>query len=1211
MRMGGVPRREQPATPALRIGDRYWVDAKLGQGGMAAVYRAHDRARDQTLALKQLVLPPNASAEQARAEQLRFRREFHTMASLEHPNIVEVFEYGIDAGTPYYTMELLDGHDVADLERVSLGRACELLRDVASALAFLHARRLLHRDLAPRNVRCTSTGRAKLIDFGVLATTGMTDEVAGTPPFVAPEAFYGRPLDHRYDLYGLGALAYRLLTGQHAYPARAIEALPTAWRTRPALPSALAPEIPATLDELVMALLSYDVLARPASAAEVIDRLTSIGELAPLPEADISRGWIASAALVGRKREVQRIRSAVTAACAGNGASVVIEAPSGTGKTRVLREVALEAQLAGMTVIRADSDAANRGPYGIIHELARGMLAVLPESATRAARGEHGPVLARVITELREQVTPARPLGDPAEDRIQMQDALAGLFLDVAKAHSIALLVDDLQRCDEASAAVLATLVHRASGHHMLVATSLRTDEGMRARAPIASMLDHAERLALHGLDADEVIELCRSLFGDVEHVPRLAHWMHQTAGGSPLYTIELARHLVDRGVLRYEHGLWTIPGELAHDDVPRGLSDAIDERVRALDPDARALGEALSIQGGALTLELVLLLADNRREDAVFAALDHLAYQEVLVYNGATWRFRHDGFREAFLRGLDPERRRILHLRVGEALASSPGRTAERDAEIGWHLLRGGDRVRGARLLDAAGRALYEAQSFSDCIAPLEAALEVLDESRGSPRARLELLTMLVMSGTLTDRSVALRHADPCIAGLRRWAGIDVMLRARRVVGGHLAIVVGLVWALLRWIVTPRRGPNPYVAFGQYFVVIAYAASVYSLMFDLANVQRMLRAIEPLAVFRRRVPYAVYLVTRNLFDYPSGNIGAVRRQSRQVIEILERDRLTPIRDIDRRALSGAARYMLALVAVSEVDPSWSTEVDELAKMNMRFYDIGAENVRAIFHRMRGEEEAAVEVEGAVEQMYVQLGSVWQMEAFMPIVASLAYAFSRDTIGLRRAIDRLSRQIEEGFHFQPYLDLARGEYLRTHGALDEALDMTSGVAATGGALVRVAAVPALAETHLARGELDRACAVANDGIAVGADTEHGNIHGKLRSVRALALALARRGDAASAAARLEAALDEARPHGSPLLSGSLHEARARVAALAGDWPTFRVHCAEADRLFRATRNPVLIGHADRLAQLASGGTPPAASIDGEPVTVSLRAPDPK
>ncbi|HEY5921392.1 MAG TPA: AAA family ATPase, partial [Kofleriaceae bacterium] len=1074
---------------------------------------------------------------------------------------------------------------------------------------FLHARRLLHRDLAPRNVRCTSTGQAKLIDFGVLATTGMAGDIAGTPPLVAPEALHGRPLDHRYDLYGLGALAYKILTKRHAYPARSIETLEDTWRTKPVEPSTLAPGIPRALDELVMALLARDPLARPASAAEVIDRLTTIGDLEPLGDVETSRGWIASAALIGRQHEVGQIRRAAARAYAGEGRTLVIEAPSGTGKTRMLREVALEAQLVGMTVIRADSDAANRGPYGIVHELARGLFAVIPDAANRAAAGR-APLLARVIASLRERVKPAPPLGDPAEDRMQLQNEVAAFFLDVASTHSIALVIDDIQRCDEASAAVIATLAYQAEDKHLLLAAALRSDEAVRARAPLAALADIAHRLRLRGLDADEVTELCRSLFGDIEHIPRLAHWMHKTAGGSPLYTTELARHLVERGVLRYEHGLWTVPDELGHEDLPRGLADAMDARVRALPATARALGEALSIHGGDLTLELVLLLADSADEGMVFAALDHLAYEEVLLFNGNTWRFRHDGLREALLRGLDDDRRRALHRRVGDALAAAPDRSAERDAEIGWHLLRGGDREHGAKLLEAAGRALYDAQSFSDCIPPLEAALEVRTETKSSARMRLELLAMLVMSGTLTDRKVALRHNDACMEGFRYWAGIDVMVKVRRYVGRHLAVAVGLSWALLRWLFTPRRGPNPYEAFRTYFVTVAYVTSVYSLMFDMANVQKMLRAVDPIAIFQRRVPYAVYLLTRNLHDYPCGEVGAVRRQSQQILSILDGDRLTPIRDIDRRAFAGAARYMLALVAVSEVEPTWTREVEQLANVHMRFYDIGAENVRAIYHRMRGEEEAALEIEARVEQLYVQLGSVWQMEAFMPIVASLAYAFSRDTLGLRRTIDRLSRQISQGFHFTPYLELARGEYLREHGDLEEARAAIQASMATDLALVRVAALPALAETLLALGELDRACDVARDGIALGSDPEHGNSHGKLRSIRALALAEAARGEVDAAARRLDAALAEAKPRSSPLLSGTLHEARARVALACDDWPAYHLHRAETEQHYRATRNPVLIAHAERLAQLATRAAAQVPAAGGDVATAALRKPDP-
>src|SRR5262249_55939274 len=204
---------------------------------MGAVYRVRDEATGARLALKRMTWGDGEGG-------LRFRREFHTMASLKHPLIVSVFDYGIDGDAPYYTMELLDGRDLADLEQVDARRACEILRDVAAALGFLHARRLLHRDVAPRNVRCTGEGGAKLIDFGVLATIGISGDVAGTPPFMAPESVRGRPLDHRYDLYGLGALAYRILTGRHAFPARTVDQLETAWANRPPSPSPMTPPRP-------------------------------------------------------------------------------------------------------------------------------------------------------------------------------------------------------------------------------------------------------------------------------------------------------------------------------------------------------------------------------------------------------------------------------------------------------------------------------------------------------------------------------------------------------------------------------------------------------------------------------------------------------------------------------------------------------------------------------------------------------------------------------------------------------------------------------------------------------------------------------------------------------------------------------------------------------------------------------------------------------
>src|SRR5262245_6182238 len=169
---------------------------------MGSAYRALDRVTGRVVALKQLdnALPKLAAL---------FEREYYTLASLRHPCVVEVYDFGItEAGVRFYTMELLDGTDVSQLAPVAWRVVGQQLRDVATSLALLHSRRLVHRDVSPRNVRIDGTGRAKLLDFGTVTTFGKSSDVAGTPRCIAPEVVRGLPLDGRTDLFSLGVVAY-------------------------------------------------------------------------------------------------------------------------------------------------------------------------------------------------------------------------------------------------------------------------------------------------------------------------------------------------------------------------------------------------------------------------------------------------------------------------------------------------------------------------------------------------------------------------------------------------------------------------------------------------------------------------------------------------------------------------------------------------------------------------------------------------------------------------------------------------------------------------------------------------------------------------------------------------------------------------------------------------------------------------------------------
>lgn len=1176
----------EPA-PGDRIGERYRVTGVLGRGGMGAVYRVVDDQDGAERALKILRADDDQGLRRA---ILRFQREFHTMARLVHPRIVEVFDYGVDGARPFYTLELLDGRDLRDTGRLEISELCSLLRDVASALAFLHTRRLLHRDLAPRNVRHTSDGRAKLIDFGVLATVGAPGDLAGTPPFVAPESLRGAALDHRTDLFGLGALAYWLLARRHAYPCRDFVSLEEAWRDRPPPPSTFRPDVPEPLDDLVMGLLSLDRLARPAIAGEVIDRLTAIGGLPALSDEEAAAGLLAVPALAGRDRELAILDQHLQRAVRGRGTSVLLEASSGNGKTRVLQELALLAQVSGATVLSADGGAIDKGPYGVIRQLAGALLTSAPREAVEAAR-PRAHELARILPELRRHLSIRRlspTLGDPAEERVRIQEAVVGWFRDVTAVRPLLLSVDDVQRADEASMAALVALAHASVERSLLLAGTLRTDEAPRAATALAALRAGSQRLRIEALDRDGIATLCRGLFGNVRGVPPLAEWLEARAGGNPLHTLELLRALVERGVVRHHNGMWSWPEALEVDELPSGLVEAMDARILGLNADARHLGEVLSVHGGELPLGLCTELASTPTE-RTFAALDELVMDEVLVGSEAGYRFRHDGLREAFLRGLTDRRRRQLHLAVGRALHAGDAPTADREAEIGWHLWHGGDHRRGAELLARAGRALWATQSFSDAIPALEAALEHAERQDGlfSARECLELRRMLMLSGCMADRRVAHRHADRLVAEYRRCSGVDRAERLAPIVGGKAAIAAGMALEGARWLATREtdRGPHPKDALEGLFVCCAYAGLAYSFPLQLDGVRRMLHAMAPLRALTGRVPHGAYLLTECLVAMPLGHWGTVRRMATEVEAIIGSDRLTPLSDNDRIMALAGAQYLEVAIAAMNMDPRIRGYADRVAETGLRFFDIGRRHAMIIYHRFRGEEEQARAIESDWDVLRFRAGSMWGHESQQQWMSALAYGGTGDVLGLESKLDTVASLVEEGYGLEAQLALAQAEHRRCRGEHEQAVPhFTRAYEALlqGDTFVRQIIFAAEAENWLALGELDRARATAERGVTLGRDPDSGTLATRLRSERAWSLADAKAGRLDEANTRLERALDDAAALSSPVLSGSLHEAAAMVAVLADDPTRLHRHTVAAKQWFRGTKNPALVARAERL-----------------------------
>jgi hypothetical protein len=1170
---------------------------------MGVVFRAVDTATGREVALKQML----AGARYHRGGELAFRREFHSLVSLKHPRIVEAYDYGVDDHGPFYTMEVLGGRDLRDELELPARDVCLVLRDVAAALAFLHARGLVHRDLAPRNVRRLENGRAKVIDFGILGNVGLSGQIAGTLAYIAPEVFMGLPIDGRTDLYSLGALAYFLVAGRPPREVRATD--PTsAFREPPVRPSMLAKELPRALEDLILALLCTDPLGRPATGAEVIDRLTAAGGLSESEDLGVARGYLASAAMVGRRRELRVIRKRILRATMGRGCGVLLLAESGTGKSRLLREAEVEAKLAGCLVARADSETAARGPYGVFEALARDLFVAAPALAKETARAK-GSTLVMALPGLANelgQVDAHVASVDPGEDRMRAQRGLLDWLLALSDDKPIALVVDDIQRCDEASCAVFAALLRECSKRRILLLAAVRTGEEVRAKAALDALKSAAKTVPLGGLDAAELKELLTSLFGNVPNLDRLSHLFERATGGSPLFASELARHLVDQGTVRLVGGVWVIPDELPNADIPEGLAAAVDQRLARLPAPARALGQVLALQGGELTLELIAQLARagsqgvSPGDDAIFEAIDELATSGVVVGNGATYRFRHDGFREGLARGIDDATRRRLHRAIGTALLAQKNLAPDSEIAVGWHLLRGGDERRGAALLLRAGERLFSAQALADCIPPLEAALDVLERTKRSKRTRVSIMTMLLAAGWVANRVVGARYAERTVSAHREACGFDTASRLAPYLGSVLALLIGSLKAWLVWILTGFQRRSPLASVTIFATCLGYACGLAISENRPDDLFVLVKMVEPLGVFPFGIPRAVHSAIHGFPDVILGHINRGARRFTVAIDLIRGDRFTPATRLERAFAEVGVRGLRVLLDVNQFNRRIEEDLEFIDEGPFRYYHLVADAARVVHLRYRGEEAKAQRLERKMETASVQLGS-WSTDVQILFFAHPAYALCHDVLGLLRCLEKLEVLVTQGFRVEARVAITRADYLRERGSPGEAIAILRralGAIRADDLLMRQWGGSSLVEALLLAGELDECIAEASMLLPLGNDPDSGIIFSRLRTTRCLALALAAKGDHAEAIRVIEPAIEEAEFLDCPAVAGGLHEARARIALGASDREGYARHGAEAIRWLRPTGNPSLIALCERLIE---------AGADAQAVTTKLAA----
>lgn len=288
---GPAPLIEGPA-PGDRLGgvdgQRFRILSKLGEGGMGTVFRAYDEELERTVALK-FLLP---GAELNQTPPLSFlRREARALASLNHENIVRIFDVDewwapVGIAVPFLIMECLEGQSLSRLlarGRPEVLRALDLVAQVAAGLAHAHASGVVHRDIKPSNVFVLGSGRVKLLDFGLALRASSSTSPrallrAGTPRYMAPEQHRGERPDERADIWAVGVLLFEILTGEHPYPGLSGQELSERVTSPDPVPSVRErrPELPEEVDRLVTATLAKEPDKRIHTARELRDRLRDL-----------------------------------------------------------------------------------------------------------------------------------------------------------------------------------------------------------------------------------------------------------------------------------------------------------------------------------------------------------------------------------------------------------------------------------------------------------------------------------------------------------------------------------------------------------------------------------------------------------------------------------------------------------------------------------------------------------------------------------------------------------------------------------------------------------------------------------------------------------------------------------------------------------------------------------------------------------------------
>ncbi|MGJ3238565.1 MAG: serine/threonine-protein kinase PknK [Anaerolineae bacterium] len=750
-----------------KIDNRYLIRSQVGKGGMGVVYSAYDRLTGDVVALKNVKSDSQPQIEETTASIADFRvalaQEFSVLATLRHPNIISVLDFGFDfEQQPYFTMTLLkQSQTIVDYARgLSVARKIELIIQMIEAIDYLHRRGIIHRDLKPENV-IINDGQVKVLDFGVARLQNQTvnepkDIVVGTLAFMAPEILqeeHDDSLARLSDVYAAGLIAYEVLTDIFPYDTSNISKLIQQIVTH--IPDAKPLDMLETdldrndLSLTVLRMLEKNPLDRYPSTDQVLDAFYTILCQPRQTDIEVRESILQTAKMVGRDAELNQLDESLKMVFTEQGGVWLIGGEAGVGKSRLVDELRIRALVRGALVVRGQAITEASSPYQVWRSVLRRIL--LEVTVEPLEMSVLKPLVDDIEKLLQVDQVPAAPEIGAVASYNRLLTVISQILTRLNR--ELLIILEDLHWSRE-SLFLLRQIIPLTHNNPIMIVGTYRTDE----RPELTDLLPGAQIMQLERLNNSAISAYAESVAGKTSALPEIVTLLQQETTGNVMFIIEFLRAIIENiGSLDYFERD-TVPSEM----LGGGVQQVIRYRLRDIPPTYHELLEMAAILGRVINLEVMNHLFEPQQVN------EWLQYGEemmLLRIRNDQWRISNDTVRKTILEDIAPDHLIHLHTRAAEAISTLYGDEAGA-VRLAYHWESAGDLAREAKYKTIVAHQSFESSAFSEAAENLERLLDLHQESQlildplTVARYRRMLGTCYIELGMISESMTVLKAA-------------------------------------------------------------------------------------------------------------------------------------------------------------------------------------------------------------------------------------------------------------------------------------------------------------------------------------------------------------------------------------------------------------------------------------------------------------------